>query len=149
MGCLCGVRVVRRRHIFQRIATRAGLSGSEIYLIVGLTLGTIAIALLSWELLRRKHANSGLRPMFQAAHTVPWSVAGAILTGGLGTFVYYRAISHGTHLGHVMSIAYSAPVIGAILAHVLLREHMGRCAWIGTGLVVIGIGLVMWSSVES
>ena len=72
------------------------------------------------------------------------AVGGGLLSGGLGIIFLYTGLKTG-NLATVMAIAFClAPVVGAILGHLVLHEKLAPVQIVGITLCVIGGSLVTY-----
>jgi drug/metabolite transporter (DMT)-like permease len=76
----------------------------------------------------------------QAFHA---AVAGALLHGGYLGPIYW-AVAHGMPAGVSALIVGLQPLMTAILAAAIVGEKIVRRHWLGLGIGILGVGLVVW-----
>lgn len=75
--------------------------------------------------------------------TADWGLLGAAaILGGFGASVLFAYLLARFDAHRVTALAYTAPVVTAVLAAVWLRESISATAAVGIGLVVVGVGLI-------
>lgn len=98
----------------------------------------MAIAtLFLMPLVRREQLRTG-RP----SAVKPGDVAGFLVLGIIGQVLAQLGITWGVRYAPASNAALlslTLPIITALLAHTLLREHMTRVRWISFGLAVVGV----------
>jgi transporter family protein len=83
---------------------------------------------------------AGLFSFSMRTITNPWVLSGVAML--IGFFVFYLAALSRLDLSYVLPITASSYIMTAILAWLLLGEHIYAKRWAGTLLVSIGIVLV-------
>ena len=101
----------------------------------------LLLALLSrpfWGELR----TAGVKPVLLVA------AGGGILAGGLGIVFLYTGLKHG-QLSVVMTIAFClAPVLGAVLGLLVLKEKLAPLQLMGIVLCITGAAMTVYFKVE-
>jgi transporter family protein len=69
-------------------------------------------------------------------------LGGGVLAGSAGMLCFYSALKSAP-LAHVMPLAFSAPLFGALMGMILGGEPVTTRAWMGMTLIVAGIALLM------
>ena len=72
-----------------------------------------------------------------------YAVSGIALTGAYSLFLVATGI-HGIQLGFVAPLRESSVVIGALAGWLFLKERMGRARLISSGVVMVGMVVLVW-----
>jgi len=91
-----------------------------------------------------------LREQGGAALTSSWNVFGLISGAGLafGLLFYYFALKDG-RASTVVPLTSTYPVISALLSYAALGERPSLLQWLGVGLVVAGVALLLSGPVSA
>jgi len=116
-----------------RIGELAPVMGTVIRTVFSLLL-LLALSFPFWPQVR----TAGIKSISLIA------IGGGVLAGGLGVVFLYTGLKTG-NLSTVMTIAFClAPVIGAALGVLVLRERLMPIQWVGIMLCVAGAALVTY-----
>lgn len=120
----------------------------------GMRVGTAALFLVAFALMRGGPAGeSGARTSGKSVlASLPRSdVVRLLLLGFLGNGLYQLFFVHGvarTRAGNAALIIAAAPAFIALIARARGMERVKRMAWVGIGLSVLGVGLVIAGSAQ-
>ena len=130
-----GMLLVSTDSLWVRVSGADALDIAFIVSVLSLVLyGAMAVrrASASWDSLR--------------AHTRPLLVIGVL--GAISQLTFISAITH-TQVPNVVAIVASAPVLAAAFAWLALRERTSPRVAVGIAATVVGIGMVVSTSVGS
>lgn len=105
---------------------------------VGALLCSLPLFGLTWWLM------DGSAPHFDFSSRSPWAVLYLALFGSLVGFVCYYSILRVLSPSTVALVTLITPVFALFLGHMLNGEELSGAIYLGTGLILSGLGLFFW-----